>query len=112
MKIGDEVFVHGYVDEIRKDCIIIRNEGGYFGTSRGEIVSVEVKALYKDYQEPYCELADTPQADEIGGCNSCEYLCDLRCRMCTNGSGYKRKANTPQTDVYDYKGNGKWERSE
>lgn len=37
MKIGDEVFVHGYIDEIRKDCIIIRNEGGYFGTVPNEI---------------------------------------------------------------------------
>ena len=47
MKIGDEVFVHGYIDEIRKDCIIIRNNGGYFGTIKGEIVT-----------------ADTPQTDE------------------------------------------------
>ena len=46
MKIGDEVFVHGYVDEIRKDVIIIRNDGGYFGTVKGEIV-----------------IADTPQTD-------------------------------------------------
>lgn len=37
LKIGDEVFVHGYVDEIRKDTIIIRNEGGYFGTVKEEI---------------------------------------------------------------------------
>lgn len=38
MKIGDKVFVHGYVDEIRKDIIIIRNEGGYFGTVPDEIL--------------------------------------------------------------------------
>ena len=37
MKIGDEVFVHGYVDEIRKDTVIIRNDGGYFGTTGSEI---------------------------------------------------------------------------
>ena len=37
MKIGDEVYVHGYVDEIREDTVIIRNEGGYFGTSKGEV---------------------------------------------------------------------------
>lgn len=42
--------------------------------------------------------ADTPQTDEIGDCNSCEYLGDLRCGMCTNGSGYRRRADTPQTD--------------
>ena len=37
MKIGDEVFVHGYVDEIRDGHVIIRNDGGYFGTVRSEI---------------------------------------------------------------------------
>ena len=38
MKIGDEVYVHGYVDEIRNDTVIIRNEGGYFGTDPNEIL--------------------------------------------------------------------------
>ena len=38
MKIGDEVYIHGYVDEIRKDTIIIRNKGGYFGTVQEEVV--------------------------------------------------------------------------
>ena len=37
MKIGDEVMVHGFIDEIRKDVIIIRNEGGCFGTVESEI---------------------------------------------------------------------------
>ena len=41
MKIGDEVFVHGYVAEIRNDTIIIRNVGGYFGTSRDEVFYYE-----------------------------------------------------------------------
>lgn len=40
MKIGDRCFVHGYVDEIRKDTIIIRNNGGYFGTDPGEVIVV------------------------------------------------------------------------
>lgn len=39
MKIGDMVFVHGYVDEIRKDTVIIRNQGGYFGTVPSEILT-------------------------------------------------------------------------
>ena len=39
MKIGDEVYVHGYVDEIRNDVVIIRNEGGYFGTVPSEITA-------------------------------------------------------------------------
>ena len=41
MKIGDEVFVHGYVDEIRKDTVIIRNNGGYFGTTEDEVTTME-----------------------------------------------------------------------
>lgn len=39
MKIGDEVCVHGYIDEIRNDVVIIRNAGGYFGTDANEILS-------------------------------------------------------------------------
>lgn len=37
MKIGDEVYIHGYIDEIRNDMVIIRNDGGYFATVRHEI---------------------------------------------------------------------------
>lgn len=38
MKIGDRVFIHGYVDEIRKETVIIRNKGGYFGTEKSEVI--------------------------------------------------------------------------
>ena len=41
MKIGDRVYVHGHVDEIRKDTVIIRNDGGYFGTVKSEIVEAQ-----------------------------------------------------------------------
>ena len=41
MKIGDEIYVHGFVDEIRKDTVIVRNEGGYFGTIPKEIKEVK-----------------------------------------------------------------------
>lgn len=37
-RIGDEVYIHGIIDEIRKDTIIIKNEGGYFGTISDEIM--------------------------------------------------------------------------
>jgi len=37
MKIGDRIFVRGYIDEIRKDTVIIRNAGGYFGTVPSEV---------------------------------------------------------------------------
>jgi len=45
MKIGDEVYIHGYIDEIRKDTIIIRNEGGYFGTVPSEVITERIKRL-------------------------------------------------------------------
>ena len=41
MKIDDRVYVHGHVDEIRKDTVIIRNKGGYFGTVKSEIVEAQ-----------------------------------------------------------------------
>ena len=41
MKIGDEVLIRGYIDEIRNDVVIIRNEGGYFGTVKSEILNRE-----------------------------------------------------------------------
>ena len=40
MKIGDEVFVHGFVDEIRVDQVIINNRGGYFGTLPDELRTI------------------------------------------------------------------------
>ena len=59
MKIGDEVYVHGYVDEIRKDVIIIRNDGGYFGTVADECY------CYEEDKRGYGTMnsADTPQTD-------------------------------------------------
>lgn len=41
LKIGQEVLIHGYVDEIRKDTVIIRNDGGYFGTVEYEVTDIE-----------------------------------------------------------------------
>ena len=54
MKIGDSVFVIGCVDEIRKDTIIVRNEGGYFGTIPEEIVC-------RDNVEAYWRKAERNQ---------------------------------------------------
>lgn len=51
MKIGDEVYVHGYVDEIRNDVVIIRNDGGYFGTVEDEIICFTAK-FHKEHIEP------------------------------------------------------------
>ena len=42
-------------------------------------------------------------------CYNCKrYKSDDACVECR----YESVADTPQTDVYDYKGHGKWERSE
>lgn len=38
MRIGDEVYVRGTVDEIRGTTVIIKNKGGHFGTKKSEIV--------------------------------------------------------------------------
>ncbi len=44
MKIGEEILVHGFIDEIREDIVIIKNSGGYFGTPISEITKM------KDYK--------------------------------------------------------------
>lgn len=62
MKIGDRVFIHGYVDEIRKDTVIIRNNGGYFGTVRSEVITGElVRCPECRYFDPdgWCDYLDT-----------------------------------------------------
>ena len=41
-KIGDRIFVRGYIDEIRKDTVIVRNDGGYFGTILSEVITGEL----------------------------------------------------------------------
>ena len=46
MKIGDEVYIHGYIDEIRNDVIIIKNQGGYFGTVKEEIFDKPLDIMY------------------------------------------------------------------
>ena len=38
IRIGDEVYIHGFVYDVRKDVVIIKNEGGYFGTVADEIM--------------------------------------------------------------------------
>ncbi len=47
MKIGEQVYVHGYVEEIRNDTVIIRNNGGYFGTTEDELVEGNALAIVR-----------------------------------------------------------------
>ena len=58
MKIGDEVFVHGYVDEIRNDVIIIRNDGGYFGTVGYEVVDKDAEEYKRGRIDALNELME------------------------------------------------------
>ena len=75
MKIGDRVLIIGTVDEIRKDTVIIRNEGGYFGTVKSEIIKGDLIRCrdcvhYKpfDKNKPYsCSVG----MDEITGDDYC-----------------------------------------
>lgn len=72
MKIGDRVYVHGHVDEIRKDTVIIRNEGGYFGTVKSEIV----------------EARKTEDIVSV-----------IRCKDCKHWNEYYRECNSPNWDT-------------
>lgn len=80
---------------------IARCSNDEFYTESDRRTMVLMGEAMKNFEQ--VEVADTPQTDipsrdELGDCNSCEHLGDLRCGMCTNGSGYKRRADTPQTD--------------
>lgn len=79
MKIGDKVFVHGYVDEIRKDIIIIRNEGGYFGTVPDEILPSAQPGIIR------CKDCKYGEQDEVG-----RWFCrSLGCQIGNeDGSGF------------------------
>lgn len=80
MKIGDRVYVHGYVDEIRTDTIIIRNDGGYFGTVKSEIIEAQkpediVNVVrckdckwWNDGKQECIEWYDSPYAPADGYC--------------------------------------------
>lgn len=57
-KIGQEVYVHGYIDEERKDVCIIRNEGGYFGTVMSEIRTDGEMVSRKDIEAALEELRE------------------------------------------------------
>lgn len=76
MKIGDEVYVHGYIDEIRQDTVIIRNEGGYFGTAPSEVIDQE--ETLQNLTKPYKSDLISRQAaiDEMGYCQT--FLFDTR----------------------------------
>lgn len=72
LKIGDRVYVHGHIDEIRKDTVIIRNEGGYFGTVPSEIVNGEFTHLY-EIQDTIESLPPAQPERAVKDCRNCGY---------------------------------------
>lgn len=58
LKIGQEVLIHGYVDEIRKDTVIVRNEGGYFGTVEDEVTDIEMPDTNKVLDKIRAEILE------------------------------------------------------
>ena len=94
MKIGDEIYVHGFVDEIRKDVVIIKNEGGYFGTVPGEIIK---------YVEREQKTTVSVLPDENGYypnvCGMCANAESELCKLCSGNKNFV-KATTKIPDFY------------
>lgn len=55
MKIGDRIYVRGYINEIRKDTVIVRNDSGYFGTIPSEVITGELPSAQPDNQVNLCD---------------------------------------------------------
>lgn len=66
MKIGDEILVHGFIDEIRKDTVIVRNDGGYFGTTKDEVYSLVVRCEECKYRDPENKRCDCGALERQG----------------------------------------------
>jgi hypothetical protein len=82
MKIGDRVFVRGYIDEIRKDTVIIRNAGGYFGTIPSEVIIGDL---------PPAQPEQLEQCPIYGG--MCAYPSN-QCYDCPRHAGAKMEVTT------------------
>ena len=63
LKIGQEVLIHGYIDEIRKDTIIIQNEGGYFGTVECEVTDIDMPNTNEVLDKIRAEIERLPITD-------------------------------------------------
>ena len=79
MRIGDEIYVHGFVDEIREGVCIVRNEGGYFGTVYKEILQA---------------LPDGPISAEIDAENASKDILPPDTQKRGNGAGNGLKTHS------------------
>ena len=100
MRIGDKVYVRGHIDEIRYDdtkrinCVIIRNDGGYFGTIQSEVIMAD---------------QSEPKTIRCPKCGRTDYIKDMKKDFGIKDSTYKYKCincNTyikdePSTDLFD-----------
>lgn len=93
MKIGDEVYVHGYVDEIRSDVVIIRNDGGYFGTVPSEVNCSEKP---NNFDKDTNVRSKEPKTENP--CDGC--VCDdgKHLMYCMNCKGIARKTEPPKVE--------------
>ncbi len=81
LKIGQEVLIHGYIDEIRKDTIIIQNEGGYFGTVECEVTDIDMPDMNDVLDKIRAEIKEErkgypPSADEYKTINKVLQIID------------------------------------
>ena len=71
MKIGDRIFVRGYIDEIRKDTVIVRNDGGYFGTIPSEVITGELPSVQPERKKGHWIEVDDHYNRISGRCSAC-----------------------------------------
>ena len=84
MKIGDRIYVRGYIDEIRKDTVIVRNDGGYFGTIPSEVITGELPSAQPETCEGCKHLGKWENEVEYGYPSPC-----TRCKRRVNDN-YER----------------------
>ena len=77
MKIGDRVFVRGYIDEIRKDTVIIRNAGGYFGTIPSEVITGELPSAQPERKTGKWVKYDGDWFKTMFKCSECGAMIDI-----------------------------------
>ena len=110
MKIGDEVMVHGYVDEIRNDCVIIRNEGGYFGTVASEVElkgglitdEVVLKAIKAKAEQTESTISKTEMVQTEPTTEDCSMV-EPSCQECNWWNPIKRACSIADVGECDYK---------
>ena len=84
MRIGDKVYVNGYVDEIRKDVVIIRNDGGYFGTVESEITDTIGAVKHGEWSRHTLGSTSGYGTTVMHQCSECESMTISRFRYCPN----------------------------